>query len=85
MSYSKKIKVLLEGVGQSGWADMVEVADRLEEFEKVVSEMRKEQRAFFSCKNHEKRKEHLVRSKELEKRVDLLLSEMGYNEQQALF
>lgn len=85
MSLGKQLKVRLESPDDLMEADILTIADRMEEFEKLAHEMRKEQKAYFRAPRGAAKDDHLRKSKDLEKRIDNLLNQMGYDEQQALF
>jgi hypothetical protein len=86
MSLGKEIKVRLENKDDLMEADLMSISDAVEEFERKVHEMRREQKAFFDSKpGGEARQEHLKNSKRLEREIDQMLHSMGYDEQKALF
>ena len=83
MSYGKQLKVMIQNQDFERAGDL---SDKMEHFEKLAHEMRKEQKAFFRS-NHgsDAKRNHLVKSKQLEKQVDQILDDMGYEGRPSLF
>lgn len=85
MSLGKRIRVILENDDEYENAELLEIANKIESFERLAHDMRKEQKGFFSCKDPNKKREHLSKSKALERSLDSVLNQMGYDQQQSLF